>query len=170
MVMEWVESLVGLILYFFGANFFVLGMSLVSEKPDLKSAGVLCSAAAIFNIVAGLYAATVLGLGTTGTYALTFGLIWIAVGLILIKGYGLVPVGDFSVYAAISMLWYLYAFTVLAVNYVLAWSTALFFITFVCITLQSRGKLSLKALGWVLIVFAFLALLIPAWMYFMGMV
>jgi hypothetical protein len=168
MAIEWTESIVGLVLFFFGANFFVLGSSLISKKPDLKSAGVFCTIAAVFNAIAGLFAATTLGLSTTGTYVLIFSLIWIGVGIILIQGYGLAPVGDFSIYAAIAMAWYFYAFTRLAVDYVLAWSSALFFIAFVCITAASRGKLSLKALGWVLTVEAFAALLIPAWLYFMG--
>ncbi|WP_148683472.1 AmiS/UreI family transporter [Fervidicoccus fontis] len=167
--MQWVESLVGMILYLFGANFFVLGMSLMSNKPDLKSSGVFCEAAAIFNVVAALYAATALNLGTTATFALTFGVIWVALGIILIKGYGLTPVGDYSLYAAIGMIWFLYAFIALVHNYLFAYATTLYIITFIAIFLMTRGKVSLKALGWLLIVFGIIGVLVPALMLFMGL-
>ena len=167
MAIEWTESIVGLVLFFYGVCFFVLGASLISKKPDLKSVGVFAILAGAASGIGGVVAMT-LGAFIAGTYILIFAVIWLAVGWILIQGYGLVPIGDYSIYAAIAMLWYVYAFTQLATDYTLAWSSALFFIVFLCITAATRGWVSLKTLGWVLLVEAFAALLIPAWLYFMG--
>lgn len=165
--MALVESLVGQVLWFYGVCFFVLGLSLISEKPDLKSAGVFFVLSGIADAIAGFYAMT-LGLFLASTLVLIFAVIWISAGVILVRGYGLVPIGDYALFGAISMVWYSYVFAVEAAEYMLAYACALWIIAFLSLTAVSRGKLSLKATGWIFLVEAFITLLIPSWMYFMG--
>jgi len=164
--MAFVESLVGQLLWFYGACLFVLGLSLTSEKPNLKSVGIFLVIGAIPNAILGFYAMT-LGAFLSATLVLMFAVILIAAGIILVREYGLVPVGDCALFVAISLVWFTYIFAVELQEYVLAYICAMLIIPFLSLTAMSRGKLSLKATGWIFVVEAFITLLIPSWMYFM---
>ena len=167
MVIEWTESLVGFVLAIYGACFFVLGMALISRKPDLKSAGVFFVLAGAVGGIGGVVAMT-LGMFIAATQALIFAVAWVAAGIILIQGYGLVSISDYAVYSAIAMIWYVYAFALLATDYVLAWSTGWWILAFGSLAAMCRGKLSREVTGWIFLAQAFYTLLIPAWLYFMG--
>lgn len=165
--MAFVESILGQLLWFYAACVFVLGLSLTSEKPNLKSVGIFLVVIAIPNAVLGLYAMT-LGSFLSATLVLMFAVIFISAGIILVREYGLVPIGDCALFVAISLVWFAYIFAVELEEYMLTYICAMLIIPFLSLTACSRGKLSLKATGWILVIEAFITLLIPSWMYFMG--
>lgn len=174
-----VDALLVYVLFFFSLPFIALGMvGLGRGKPE--AAGVVYTVVGLFEGIIG-FVIIVANLGSpifisVGTLILIFAFTWLTAGIISLRGYDLVPLGNACICSGIMMLAYA-AFLVinrglyspiglawLLVN-ILSWAWA-----FWSVTLAAYGKIKLHIVGWTFLSQAFYTLLIPAALLLMGVV
>ena len=181
MVLTVVGALTATAFFFFGLAFITLGMmGLGKGKAD--GAGTVFLFVGIINGILGfvlltlslngfifgvLDEASAAGNISTALLVLIFAITWLAAGVINLRGYDLMPLGNAGILMGLFMLVYAVVFAQggawwLLVN-VISWAWA-----FWSVTLASYGKLSLKAVGWTFLVQAFYTLWIPATLLLLG--
>jgi hypothetical protein len=182
MVLTVGAALTAMALFFFGLAFITLGMmGLGKGKAD--GAGTVFYIVGIVNgilgfallglslngfIVGALHEGDAAGNIATALLVMIFAFTWLAAGIINMRGYDLMPLGNacilmglfMFVYAAIfaqSRAWWL-------LIDVLSWAWA-----FWSVTLASHGKIGLKIVGWTFLIQAFYTLWIPSAILLLGM-
>lgn len=165
------DALVALVFFFFSLSFIALGlMALGKGKPE--------GAGTVFTLVGAIEA--ILGLMivhvfidspvfiSVGFLVLIFAFTWLAAGIVNLRGYDLVPLGNACFLSGLMMLAFAAFFVInkelfstigwvwLTVN-VVSWA-----FVFWSVTLAAHGKIKLPVLGWTFLIEAFYTLLIPA--------
>jgi len=157
--------------FFFSLCFIAMGlMALGKGKPE--GAGTVFTLAGIINAILGLMIIYVFiewpVLISVGFLVLIFAFTWLAAGIVNLRGYDLVPLGNACILSGLMMLAFAAFFIInrdvystigwiwLTVN-VVSWAWV-----FWAVTLAAHGKITLPVLGWTFFIQAFYTLLIPA--------
>lgn len=182
MVLTVPAALTAMALFFFGLAFIALGMmGLGKGKGDGAGAvfylvgiingilGFTLLALSLYGFIGGvLPQADAAGNIATAFLVIIFAFTWLAAGVINIRGYDLMPLGNACILSGLFMFVYAAIFAQegawwLLIN-VVSWAWA-----FWSVTLASHGKISLKLVGWTFLIEAFYTLWIPAAILLLGM-
>jgi hypothetical protein len=171
------DALVAFVFFFFSLSFIALGMvGLGKGKPE--GAGTVFTLVGIIEAVLGfiiIYA----NLDSpvfiaVGLLVLIFAFTWLAAGVVNLRGYDLVPLGNACGLSGLMMFPFAAFFVInselfttigwiwLVVN-VVSWVWA-----FWSVTLAAYGKIRFPVVGWTFLIQAFYTLLIPAALLLMG--
>ena len=181
MVLTIAGELTATALFFFGLSFITLGMmGLGKGKADgagtvFLFVGIINSIVAFILLASSLTAsfAGVLSEGpaavniATSLLVLIFAFTWMTAGIINLRGYDLMPLGNAGIFMGAFMLVYAVFFALSGAWWffvdVVSWAWA-----FWSVTLASYGKIDLKIVGWTFVVEAIYTLWIPAAMLLLG--
>ncbi len=165
------DALVAVAFFFFSLSFIALGLvGLGKGKPE--GAGTVFIFVGIIEAILGfiiIYAFLDSPVFiSVGLLVLIFAFTWLAAGIVNLRGYDLVPLGNACILSGLMMLPFAAFFIInselfstigwvwLTVN-VLSWAWV-----FWSVTLAAYGKITFPVLGWTFIIQAFYTLLIPA--------
>jgi hypothetical protein len=156
---------------FFSFAFIALGLMALG-KGKAEGAGTVFTFVGVINAIMGLmiiYAFIDSPVFiAVGFLVLIFAFTWLAAGIVNLRGYDLVPLGNACILSGLMMIPFAVFFYInrelfttigwvwLTVN-VLSWAWA-----FWSVTLAAHGKITLPVLGWTFLIQAFYTLLIPA--------
>jgi hypothetical protein len=175
-------ALTAMALFFFGLAFIALGMmGLGKGKAD--GAGTVFYFVGIINGILGfvllalslngfisgtLHEGIAAGNIATAFLVMIFAFTWLAAGIINMRGYDLMPLGNACILMGLFMFVYAAIFAQSSAWWllidVLSWAWA-----FWSVTLASHGKIGLKIVGWTFLIQAFYTLWIPAAILLLGM-
>jgi len=169
-------------LLFYGLSFIVLGMMGLGKGKADGAGTVFCNVGIIDGILGfallisslngfisgALPEATAASNIATAFLVLIFAFTWAAAGIINLRGYDLMPLGNAGILMGAFMLVYAVVFAHPGTWWffvdVVSWAWA-----FWSVTLASYGKIGLKTVGWTFLIEAFYTLWIPAAILLLGL-